>query len=277
MTMQVDAAFSTTVIMSATNGLFHPNSTTNTQPGPILNSRPTTLALVPHDRLLSSPFLPLLPPLLNPAFSVGHSSTGTLPLELDRLQSDKQFYDELQEDSWSYFLYYTPDSTSTLDSSEKSGVPDRLLASVAFQPFRPDVAMTNAKGSDRVKEVSNTFKTVPMPVPEGCQAWEVRLLAVDLSVQRQGVAMWMMKCLEAEVRRKAREVAAAGGLHPGAEEKRMADEELKIQLRLSTLREINEAFWMRRGFRTTVEKKMPPGCWGSPNGFTVLEMAKDLT
>ena len=136
--------------------------------------------------------------------------------------------------------------------------------------------MTNAKGSDKIKEASNTFKTVPMPVPEGCQAWEVRLMAVDLSVQRRGVAAWMMKCLEAEVRRKAQEVAAAAVLHTGAQQNGMVDEELKIQLRLSTLREINEAFWMKRGFRTTGEKKMPPGCWGSPNGFTVLEMAKDL-
>ena len=270
-------ASSTALIMSATDSVFPSKPAITIQPGPILNSRPTTLALVPHEHLPSSPFLPLLPPLLNPAFRIGHSSTGTLPLELDRLQSDEQFYDELQEDSWSYFLYYTPDTTSNLESDEKTGVPNSLLASVAFQPFRPDFALTNRKGSDRVKEASKTFKTVSIPVPEGCQAWEVRLLAVDLSVQRQGVAMWMMKCLEAEVIRKAREAAgAAGALHTGAQEKTMVNGELKIQLRLSTIREINEGFWMRRGFRTTVEKKLPPGCWGSPNGFTMLEMAKDL-
>ena len=50
----------------------------------------------------------------------------------------------------------------------------------------------------------------------------------------------------------------------------------EVQLRLSTIREINEDFWLKRGFTVSGEKTHPIGTYGSKTGFTTVEMFRVL-
>lgn len=225
-----------------------------TMPGPMIKHQPTTIALLTHPQLADSQFLALLPPLMNPAFKISHTTSGVLPAEVDRLQSKTQMLQELGSDACTYLLY------STLASTSKT-IPT-LLATASFQPF------TGGFRTEMSKE-AKSFKNAPVALPEGFIAWELKLMVVEPQVQNQGVASKLLSIIEAEVQRRARaigEARADRGESPVKE----------TQLKLSTIREINEEFFLKKGFKVVGEKKHPPGTYGSKTGFTTSDLVKVL-
>ncbi len=45
---------------------------------------------------------------------------------------------------------------------------------------------------------------------------------------------------------------------------------------LSTMQDVNETYYLKRGFKTMDVKTFPPGTQGSRDGFSVAEMVKVL-
>jgi hypothetical protein len=50
----------------------------------------------------------------------------------------------------------------------------------------------------------------------------------------------------------------------------------EVHIILSTLKEANFKYYLKRGYTMTAEKKFEPGFHGSRDGFSVVEMAKKL-
>lgn len=223
-------------------------------PGPSISNQVTTVTLLPHSLLSTSEFLPLLPPLFNPAFSASHGESGVLPAEIERLPSDTQILQELAPDSCTYLIYAKPASSAT-------ALPV-LYACASFQPY------TGAFPPE-MPEAAKKFADPPTPLPEGTIAWSIKLLVVELHVQKQGIGSSLFSLLETEVRKRAstiREARAASGKPPVKE----------VQLKLSTIKEINQGFWVKKGFTVVGEKGHPPGTYGSKTGFTTSDMVKVL-
>ena len=226
-----------------------------TMPGPMIKHQPTTIALLIHPQLADSQFLALLPPLMNPAFKISHTTSGVLPAEIDRLQSKTQILQELGSDACTYLLY------STLASTSSKTIPT-LLATASFQPF------TGGFPTEMSKE-AKSFKNAPVALPEDFIAWELKLMAVEPQIQNQGVAPKILSIIEAEVQKRAR---AIGEARAGRGESPVRE----TQLKLSTIREINEDFFLKKGFQVVGEKKHPPGTYGSKTGFTTSDLVKVL-
>ena len=226
-----------------------------TMSGPMINHKPTTIALLTQPQLAESRLLALLPPLMNPAFRISHTTSGVLPAEVDRLQSKMQILQELGSDASTYILYSS--STSTAPNTVSA-----LLATASFQPFTggfPADMSNNAK----------SFKNAPAPLPEGCIAWELKLMAVDPQIQKRGVASTLLSIIEADVQKRASAISAAKAANGESLIK-------ETQLKLSTIREINEEFFLKKGFKVVGEKKHPPGTYGSKTGFTTSDLTKVL-
>ena len=223
-------------------------------PGPSINNHATTVTLLSHSQLSTSEFLPLLPPLFNPAFSASHGESGVLPAEIKRLPSDTQILQELAPDSCTYLVYAKPASSAT--------APPVLYACASFQPYTGEFP-------PEMPEAAKKFVDRPLPLPEGTIAWSIKLLVVELQVQKRGIGSSLYSLLETEVLKRASriiEARAANGKPPVKE----------VQLKLSTIKEINQGFWIKKGYTVVGEKKHPSGTYGSKTGFTTSDMVKVL-
>ena len=89
--------------------------------------------------------------------------------------------------------------------------------------------------------------------------WELLAFGTDVSLMGQGLAGQLTELTNAEIRRRA---AAEG--------------KTKIVLMLSTMRDVNEPYYLKRGYKTMSVKTFPPGTQGSKDGFSVAEMVKVL-
>lgn len=77
--------------------------------------------------------------------------------------------------------------------------------------------------------------------------------------------------MEMTVRENRRRVAAESVV---LEEDGWVGERGKIVLLLSTMQELNEGYYAKRGWKATVLRRFPPGTMGSRDGFGVIEMMK---
>ncbi|EJD36936.1 hypothetical protein AURDEDRAFT_154485 [Auricularia subglabra TFB-10046 SS5] len=80
----------------------------------------------------------------------------------------------------------------------------------------------------------------------------IRFLAVNIQAQRQGIAVWLMGLAEHNAARR----------EPGR----------RVRMVLDTVKEVNEGFYARRGYRTYREEPVPPG--PTCHGCTVVYMDK---
>ena len=60
----------------------------------------------------------------------------------------------------------------------------------------------------------------------------------------------------------------------GRKEKEKKREKGEVLLMLSSMQELNEAYYAKRGWETTGVRRFPPGTMGSRDGFGVVEMMK---
>lgn len=103
---------------------------------------------------------------------------------------------------------------------------------------------------------------------EDGERWELLASAVALRVKGMGVASVLAdNCVE-EIRRMVREGERNGEGEVNGER----DE--KVILYLSTLQELNEEYYQKRGWRSTGVRRFEAGTAGSRDGFGVVEMVK---
>ncbi|KAL8959801.1 MAG: hypothetical protein Q9193_003396 [Seirophora villosa] len=94
---------------------------------------------------------------------------------------------------------------------------------------------------------------------EDVPRWEVMIVCVHPDWQKQGLAERMLEAVREEVSSQVR-----------AQRK---GPDFKLMVRI--LKEINEKYWLSKGFKTVGEKFFEPGLFGSPTGFHITDLSRD--
>lgn len=89
--------------------------------------------------------------------------------------------------------------------------------------------------------------------------WEVMTVCVHPSWQKQGLAEKLLTRVTEEVSSQVQ----AQGKGP------------RFKLMVRTTKEINEKFWLSKGFTPVGEKAFEPGLFGSPTGFHIMDFSRD--
>lgn len=219
-----------------------PPESPTTQPGPPVNNTPTTATIYTPTQIASDPALVTsLRTLINHAFSFSHEKHGAMPGTIDRLQSPQQLLSELGSDDSATFTYVL--------TSASSG---QVLATAGGQRWTGKIAPVEPLPGNKGSFTRYGAES------EDADQWELRIMAVDPSLQRQGLAAWLMRKVEEEIRRRWEERGGKKGL----------------VLLLTTLKEINGEFYARRGYAVDYETRFPPGWLQSEKGFGVVHMSR---
>lgn len=216
-------------------------------PGPLVHGKPTTVTLYASRDLEAAGLIPGLHDLINEAFAISHNRSGTMSAGALRLQSHQQLVLELSAPgTFTYVITYAGTNTVIGVASAK-----RYKSTPSRQTPNEDVpksAFTRTGASE--------------PNTEG---FELSSMAVSPSLQRQGVAGLLMELVEGEVKRRFLVSRAETG-----------PPDLGLVMLLTTVKEINHAFYARRNYQVDYETFHGPGFLGSENGFTVVHMSKKV-
>ena len=150
-------------------------------------------------------------------------------------------------------------------------------------------------------DASKLFKRQPSTTHEseqhpGMPKWEILVTVVAPELQGRGLAALLAEKTEGEIRRRVKvERAARAGRAKGVDEGERGEggervegdrgavnwneqgkdkEDGKIMLLLSTMQELNEHYYAKRGWVTTGVQRFGPGTMGSRDGFGVVEMGR---
>lgn len=208
-------------------------------PGPLINNCSTTITRHTLHSLQISGLIPQLFNLINAAFAVSHSRDGVIPTATLRLQSEAQLMEEFSaSDAFTFVITYTGAKVA--------------LGTASAKPHRGGSLKHGATGAER------SIFTRMEPLKGDVVGWELVTMAVDPLVQRQGLASMLMKMVEAEVKRRT--ISAR------------LEEGKPLVMLLSTVKEVNGAFYAKKGYVRDHEIQYGPGCMGSEHGFTVVHM-----
>lgn len=219
----------------------------SSQSGPIVCNKPTTVTLYASQDLEAAGLIPGLHDLINEAFAFSHGRTRALPAEDLRLKSKDQLVRELSgPGTFTFVVTYTGTNAVIGVASAKKykSTPSRQAA--------------------RVEDPKSAFTRTGPSQPD-TEGWELSSMAVDPSLQRQGLAGLLMDLVDGEVKRRFLLFREEQG-RP----------ELRLVMLLTTVKEINGQFYARRGWRADYETFQGPGWHGSENGFTVVHMSKQV-
>lgn len=230
-----------------------PSGTPSSTPGPIVNTQPTTLTLYTPGQLATSSLLPDLINVINVAFRrQGHSVNGRSVLHGTRLRYDGHLLEELGAGHGTFtYILHSQDTERTGKST--------VLGTASAKRYlgRVDVA-----GEEKKREVGNTFTRFGL-VDEGKEVWELSIMAVYPGLQKQGIAGFLMRVTEAEVVWRFK-------LEHGEKA------EKKLIMVITTIKEVNEPFYMKRQYVTDYEVAFPVGHMDSETGFTITHMSKQI-
>ena len=165
-----------------------------------------------------------------------------------------------------------------------------LIATVSAKPYVPT---QQPKAGGNIEEKSHLlFKRPPPPDRNGPKActeegtgdegwpkWEVLAMAVHPSLQSRGLASSLGDQVIAEIKARASlSISRIDGIQASysgnVDGEREVGKKGKVMLMLSTMKEINEARYLRMGFVATAERRFEPGTMGSRDGFSVVEMKR---
>lgn len=251
---------------------------TNLPPPPFPSTHPSssprdlTTTLFSPSSLLSSPYLDPIYQLINAAFAGSHTvgSAEHLPKDLIRLANPQQLVEEVGEDGFTIVVF----ASSACDKGEPEKRP---IATASAKPWKEDAGECTV-GS----EVSRLFKRKPRSTPSNnlpnIPQWEILIMVVDLAYRNRGLATTLIDTVVQEIKRRvfprplpATPTAARVEQERGGEK---AQQDQRIILMLTTMKEKSEGYYQKRGFVTTQERKFAKGQVGSRDGFCVVEMER---
>ena len=216
------------------------------QPGPLVHNKPTTVTLYASRDLAAAGLIPGLHDLINDAFAGSHSRSGAMSAKEPRLQSHGQLVQELSGPGmFTYVITYTGTDTAIGVASAKR------YKSISSPPAELGIqkrAFTRIGASE-----PNTL------------GFELSSMAVSPSLQRQGLAGFLMTLVEEEVKRRFLITRAETG-----------PPDLGLVMLLTTIKQINAEFYTRRGYSLDYETVHEAGFLGSENGFSVAHMSKKV-
>lgn len=217
------------------------------QPGPMINNRPTTVTLYQSEALKFAEQIPKLHDLINDAFDVSHATTGVLPDSYTRLESHEQLTQELSGKSTFTYVITNTDTSQVIGTASAKRYKDTLERTApCIERPRTCFMRTGTSGRDT-------------------EGWELASMAVDPTLQRKGLAGLLIELVEGEVKRRF--VAA---------KKQDEAPQRRLVMLLTTIKEVNLQFYSRRGYGLDYETYQEPGWYGSLTGFRVVHMSKQL-
>ncbi|KAG8867383.1 hypothetical protein FRB97_003370 [Tulasnella sp. 331] len=249
----------------------HPTQTA----GPEVNGRPSIILLLTPKELTQYPYLTSLRSLANAAFASNHTGPTDkhlFPSDPPRLVTDHQLQTELGSDFFTYIIH---------SSIPVNGDPPQLYASGSGRPY-----MLKEVKEGVPKDMALLIPTKP-PDSKIYEAWEIKMLVVDPALQKQGLASLLLKLVEAEIVKRSAEkwvqvatteynqLSSAPNRQVGSLKNELARTK-KVILTLDTAREINEAYYLRRGFETTEVLPMKKGVFGARRDWEMSFMQRDI-
>ena len=144
----------------------------------------------------------------------------------------------------------------------------RIIASAGAKPF--SIMKSSSSGDAHARTL---FKRSPPKADvigtdvdlqhTKASKWELLAFGTDVALQGQGLAGALTEMVNEEIRRRATKEWKEEG-------------KVEIVLMLSTMQELNEAYYLKRGWTTTNVREFKPGTMGSRDGFHIAEMWKVL-
>ena len=160
----------------------------------------------------------------------------------------------------------------------EEGENSDIIGSISAKPFEEPTTAIEKEGKHPRMHYKRSVAT-PSAVVNGVAAgegvqdesgekWELLMMGVALKVKGMGVASRLMeKCVEEIGRRVGEEVAGVGGGEGG-------DGKSRVVLYLSTMKELTEVYYQRKGWKTTSTTRVEAGVARNRDPFHVVEMVK---
>ena len=137
---------------------------------------------------------------------------------------------------------------------------EKVMATASAKPYTSHKTPANGERSESL------FKRQPgtdreLEKYKALPKWEVLVMVVEPELQGRGIAGQLMGMTVEEIKRRC--VTDPKGKESG-----------KVMLMLSSMQELNETYYAKRGWTTTGVRRFQPGTMGSRDGFGVVEMMK---
>ena len=278
-----------------------PNPTTVLHPhGAILSTLETKTFILSAAVLNQSLNLPGVVKLLNYTYDQSHINArdGRLlpPDPTTRLQSLSQLSSELEPDGFTTLMFSSEVSPEKdvegLVADEETGAT--LIATASAKPY----VETQLEGKQLREKTHLLFKRPPPDRSEpkadtdgrgdeedkDRPKWEILAMAVHPTLQGRGLASTLLEQVITEIKSRAsasiarptaprhRQDSLDRAGHPETLDRKGKAAKGKVMLMLSTMLEMNEAYYLKRGFITTAVRRFGPGTLGSRDGVSVAEM-----
>ncbi|KAH7098854.1 hypothetical protein BKA62DRAFT_711591 [Auriculariales sp. MPI-PUGE-AT-0066] len=225
--------------------------------GPRVNDHDTLVRAIARKQLPTAPELANLFTVVENCFQAIQKQPILPPDGAKRFPGGStQFLEEISSDSWIFVLSFaedTQDVIATVTIAPGFSTP-------GTQKQQEDIAQQ----MEAAGKTGSAYGMDELPVEEGEVRWTVRLLCVRVDLQRRGIADWFMKFAENAIFELVQEANAA----PNGPATKL------VRFMLSTIEELNGAYYSKRGWLAAKRNKMPPGFVGSEGGFTLIDMYK---
>jgi len=209
------------------------------------------MTLYEPSQLVNNPILEPLKDLINDAFDKSHANHAMF--STPRLSSANYYLESLGSDPGTFAYILTETKTGKIIATAGA---HRYVAPV-FEATTSEQKKTFA----RVRLPDHITSALSMD--PGTEIWELKLMAVDPSLQGQGLARYLMELVDQEVVKRVRAERAGGGAS-------------KLFMLITTLKEINGEFYARRGYSFDYETVHEEGWMGSLSAFGVVHMSKKV-
>ncbi|KAL8718802.1 MAG: hypothetical protein Q9225_004112 [Loekoesia sp. 1 TL-2023] len=127
------------------------------------------------------------------------------------------------------------------------------------QPSRGEGFYTKAHEEQLLQQLEKVESITHSDGQDDVPRWEVMTVCVRPDWQKQGLADRLLEMVTDEVRSQVE----AQGKGP------------RFKLVVRALKEINEKYWLSKGFKPVGERFFEPGIFGSPTGFHILDLTRD--
>ncbi|KAG8525737.1 uncharacterized protein KY384_000497 [Bacidia gigantensis] len=233
------------------------------RPDPFPNATTITLSA---EQLDASPHFPPLYALENEAFAHAHTKSIAgkefLPKEVGRFYAPQDMLDEIGTEGLCMIAFEKQEGSE-------------IIGTISAKPFHePKIAVDTAGKHSRMlfkrsvseKQMNGQAVDAIMKGEEEAEKWELLASVVSLRVKGMGVASMLMEKCVAEIKRRS--------IQNWHEKQRAGNP--KIVLYLSTMQELNEVYYQKRGWTTTSTRRIPAGTTGNRDEFGIVEMMKTI-
>ncbi|KAL8938503.1 MAG: hypothetical protein Q9216_003863 [Gyalolechia sp. 2 TL-2023] len=235
---------------------------------------PTTLQLYSATSLKTehTDLLHPLTALINLCYSIGHTTSPhgvLLPYSDQRLPTKTSLIREVGNDGFVLVLFGQRSEVEKEPIASASAKPfkelghaellegDELLTNFKRRAAAPHTAFASSDITQDPKVETAHDAQVSRDKVADAPKWEIICNVVHPDCQKRGIAGQMFNAVIEEIRKR------------GSEE-----DEKGIHLVITTLQELNEVYYQKRGFRTTAVKRFEKGVGGSEVGLGVVEMER---